>query len=320
MNIDSAFIISILIITIRAGASLLYATLGEIFTERAGIMNLGVEGIMIMGAATSFSAAYYSDSAWLGLAVAITVGGILGLIHAFLTITLRADQVVSGLAMTIFGSGLASFMGQRLGPGQSTMIGLQSPGFERFSIPLLNQIPILGPSFFEQDILVYFLYVLVPLLWFFMYKTRPGLKMRAVGENPRATDSMGINVARIRYFYTIFGAILVSIAGVHLSLGYLHGWAENITGGRGWIAIALVIFATWDPVRAVLGALLFGGINSLQFRMQAAGTTIPASFLNMMPYIFTIIVLVVITWWEAFRKRIGAPAALGLPYVREEKD
>ena len=317
---DNAFIISILIITIRAGTSLLYATLGEIFTERAGILNLGVEGIMIMGAATSFSAAYYSDNAWLALAIAVAIGSILGLIHAFLTVTLRADQVVSGLAMTIFGTGLASFMGQRLGPGRSTMVGLQSPGFERFPIPFLNQIPVLGPSFFEQDILVYFLYLLVPLLWFFLYKTRPGLKLRAVGENPRASDSMGINVARSRYLYTIFGAVLISIAGAHLSLGYLHGWAENITGGRGWIAIALVIFATWDPVRAVLGALLFGGINAIQFRMQAAGTTIPASFLNMMPYIFTIVVLVIITWWEAFRKRIGAPAALGLPYVREEKD
>jgi len=317
---DNAFIISILIITIRAGASLLYATLGEIFTERAGILNLGVEGIMIMGAATSFSAAYYADNAWLGLLTAIIIGSLLGLIHAFLTVTLRTDQVVSGLAMTIFGTGLASFMGQRLGPGRSTMVGLQSPGFERFPIPFLHQIPILGPSFFNQDVLIYFLYILVPLLWFFLYKTRQGLKLRAVGENPRASDSMGINVTTARYLYTIFGAILISIAGTHLSLGYLHGWAENITGGRGWIAIALVIFATWDPVRAVLGALLFGGINAIQFRMQAAGTTIPASFLNMMPYIFTILVLVIITWWEAFRKRIGAPAALGLPYVREEKD
>jgi len=317
---DNAFIISILIITIRAGASLLYATLGEIFTERAGILNLGVEGIMIMGAATSFSAAYYADNAWLGLLTAIIIGSLLGLIHAFLTVTLRTDQVVSGLAMTIFGTGLASFMGQRLGPGRSTMVGLQSPGFERFPIPFLHQIPILGPSFFNQDVLIYFLYILVPLLWFFLYKTRQGLKLRAVGENPRASDSMGINVTTARYLYTIFGAILISIAGTHLSLGYLHGWAENITGGRGWIAIALVIFATWDPVRAVLGALLFGGINAIQFRMQAAGTTIPASFLNMMPYIFTILVLVIITWWEAFRKRIGAPGALGLPYVREEKD
>ena len=317
---DRAFIVSILIITIRAGTSLLYATLGEIFTERVGILNLGVEGIMIMGAATSFSAAYYTNNPWLGLFAAIIVGCFLGLIHAFLTVTLRADQVVSGLAMTLFGTGLASFMGQRMGPGGTTLIGLQGSSFKRFPFPMLNQLPIFGPSFFNQDILVYILYLLIPILWFFLYKTRPGLKLRAVGENPRASDSMGIDVAKSRYLYTIFGAILISIAGSHLSLGYLQGWAENITGGRGWIAIAMVIFATWNPLRAVLGALLFGGLNAIQFRMQAAGTTIPASFLNMMPYTFTILILVIITWWETFRKRIGAPAALGLPYVREEKD
>jgi len=317
---DKAFTISILIITIRAGTSLLYATLGEIFTERAGIINLGVEGIMIMGAATSFSVSYYTNNPWVGLLAAVIFGSFLGIIHAFLTVTLRADQVVSGLAMTIFGTGLSSFMGQRLGPGGTTMVGLQGASFERFPFPLLSKLPVIGPSFFNQDILVYAIYILVPLLWFFLYKTRPGLKLRAVGENPRASDSMGINVTELRYLYTIFGAILMSIAGSHLSLAYLHGWAENITGGRGWIAIALVIFATWNPLRAVLGALLFGGINAIQFRMQAAGTIIPSSFLNMMPYIFTILVLVIITWWEAFRKRIGAPAALGLPYVREEKD
>ena len=163
------------------------------------------------------------------------------------------------------------------------------------------------------------LYVLVPLLWFFLYRTQPGLHLRAVGENPQAADAMGVNVAGTRYLYTVIGGLLIGMAGAHLSLGYLQGWADNITGGRGWIAIALVIFATWDPVRAVVGALLFGGINAIQFRMQAAGTTIPASFLNMMPYFFTIFVLVMITWWEAVRRRVGAPAALGLPYAREEK-
>ena len=314
-----AFIVSILIITIRAGSSLAYATLGEIYTERAGILNLGVEGVMMMGAATAFAAAYHSNSAWLGLLAAMVVGGLLTLIHAFLSVTMRADQTVSGLALTIFGTGLASFMGQRMGPGGTTMVGLQGPTFQRFPLPLLSELPILGRSVFTQDILTYLLYLLIPVLWFFLYRTQAGLHLRAVGENPQAADAMGVSVSRTRYLYTIFGGVLMGIAGAHLSLGYLQGWAENITGGRGWIAIALVIFATWDPLRAIVGAVLFGGINALQFRMQAAGTTIPAPFLNMMPYLFTIIVLVIITWWEAVRKRLGAPAALGLPYSREEK-
>lgn len=312
-------IVSLLSITIRAGSSLLYATLGEIYTERAGILNLGVEGIMMMGAASGFAVAYHIGSAWLGLLAAMLVGGLLALIHAFLSVSMRADQVVSGLALTIFGTGLASFMGQRLGPGGTTMVGLQGPTFQRFALPVLNQLPIVGEPIFRQDILTYILYLLLPILAFYLYRSQPGLHLRAVGENPQAADALGVSVARVRYIYTVFGGVLMGIAGAHLSLVYLQGWAANITGGRGWIAIALVIFATWDPWRAVIGALLFGGTNALQFRLQAVGTTIPAPFLNMLPYLFTIIVLVVITWWEAVRRRVGAPAALGIPYAREEK-
>jgi simple sugar transport system permease protein len=317
---NEVLVVQILFITIRAGTSLLYATLGEILTERAGILNLGVEGVMVMGAATSFAVSYHSENHWLGLLSALIVGVILGAIHAFLTVTMRADQVVSGLAMTLFGGGLASFMGQRLGPGRTTMVGLQGPAFERIPIPYLSEIPVIGPTFFNQDILVYALYFLTPLMWFFFNKNQWGLHLRAVGEKPAAADAMGISVEKTRYLATILGAVLMSAAGAHLSLSYLQGWADNITGGRGWIAIALVIFATWDPFRAVIGAMLFGGINAIQLRMQAEGTTvIPVALLHMMPYIFTVLVLVVITWWEAFRKRIGAPAALGLPYVREER-
>lgn len=316
---NEAFIVSILTITIRAGASLLYATLGEILTERAGVLNLGVEGIMMMGAASAFAVSYHSKNAWLGLLAALGVGALLAFIHAFLTVTMRAEQVVSGLALTLFGTGLAAFMGQRLGPAGTTMVGLEGPGFQRTPLPLLSQLPVLGESLFNQDILVYVLCLLVPLLWFFLYKTQSGLSLRAVGENPQAADVMGVDVTRARYLYTVLGGVLMGAAGAHLSLAYLQGWADNITGGRGWIAIALVIFATWDPVRAVIGALLFGGINALQFRLQARGTTIPASFLNMLPYISTILVLVLITWRERVSKRVGAPSALGLPYIREEK-
>jgi general nucleoside transport system permease protein len=316
---DLNLIVSILNIAIVAGTSLVFATIGEIIIERAGILNLGVEGMMIMGAVTAFAAAYHSGNAWLGVGTAVLVGGLMAVIHAFLTITLRAEQVVSGLALTILGSGLASFLGERLGPGGAPLVGLIGPRFRDVPIPVLKDIPVIGPALFDQDILVYLMYVLVAVVWFFLYKTRPGLHLRAIGENPQTADAMGIDVFRLRYFYTIVGGMLIGLAGAHLSLGYTPGWTENLTGGRGWIAIALVIFATWDPVRAVLGALLFGGINAIQFRLQALGTTIPSSLLNMLPYILTVVVLVLVTWLEAFRKRVGAPAALGLPYNREER-
>ena len=311
---------SLLAITLRAGASLIYATVGEIYTERAGILNLGLEGIMLMGAVTAFATAYYTESTWLGVLVAMGVGAALATIHAFLTVTMRANQVVSGLSITLFGSGLASFLGQRLGPESNGyyLVGLVGPRFSPLAIPLLSEIPVLG-AIFRQDILTYLLYLLVPVAWYYLYKTRNGLNLRAVGENPQTADAMGINVLRMRYLYTIFGGALVGVGGAHLSLAYTPGWAENITGGRGWIVIALVIFAMWNPARAALGAILFGGINAVQFRLQAAGTTIPSAFLNMMPYLATIVVLIIMTWWETLSKRIGAPAALGESYMREEK-
>ncbi|MDD3825733.1 MAG: ABC transporter permease [Anaerolineae bacterium] len=316
---DLALLVSILAVTITAGTSLVFASLGEILTERSGILNLGLEGIMIMGAVSAFAAAFHTESLLAGVVTGIVVGGLLASIHAFLTISLRADQVVSGLALTLFGGGLSSFLGQNLGPGGKPLVGEVGPKFSKVALPLLSEIPFLGASIFRQDPLVYLMYILVPLAAYYIYKTRPGLHLRAVGESPATADAMGVNVARTRYLYTIVGGMLMGLGGAHLSLAYTPGWTENLTGGRGWIAIALVIFATWDPWRAVIGAVLFGGVNAIQFRLQAAGTTIPAAFLGMMPYIFTIVVLVAITWWEAFRKRVGAPAALGLPYVREER-
>ncbi len=317
MNVS--LLTSILTITLRAGTSLLYATIGEIYTERSGILNLGVEGMMMVGAVSAFAIAYHTGSLVLAMVMALVAGTLLASIHAFLSISLRANQVVSGLTLTLFGTGLASFLGQRLGPGGTRLVGLVGPSLSRLPIPILSDLPVLGPSFFDQDILTYGLYALVPLAWWYLYKTRPGLYMRSVGENPQTSDAMGIRVGANRYLYTMLGGALAGLGGAHLSLAYTKGWTENITGGRGWIAVALVIFAMWDPLRAVIGAALFGGINAVQFRMQAAGTTIPAALLNMLPYITTILVLVVITWWETLRKRIGAPAALGVPYAREEK-
>jgi simple sugar transport system permease protein len=317
--VNLSLLTSILTITLRAGTSLLYATIGEIYAERSGILNLGVEGMMMVGAVSAFAVGYHTGSLILAVVVALAAGALLASIHAFLSISLRANQVVSGLTLTLFGTGLASFLGQRLGPGGSRLVGLVGPSLSRRPIPVLSELPVVGSSFFDQDILTYGLYVLVPLAWWYLYKTRPGLYMRSVGENPQTADAMGIRVSANRYLYTTVGGALAGLGGAHLSLAYTKGWTENITGGRGWIAVALVIFAMWDPLRAVIGAALFGGINAVQFRMQAAGTTIPAALLNMLPYIATILVLVVITWWETLRKRIGAPGALGVPYAREEK-
>lgn len=315
-----ALLTSLLAITLRAGTSLIFATIGEIHTERSGILNLGIEGMMLMGAVTSFATVYYTGSLFLSILVAMAVGGMLAAIHAFLSVTMRANQVVSGLCITLFGAGMASFLGQKLGPASNSgrLVGLEGAKFAAMPIPFLSDLPIIG-AIFNQDILTYVVYLLLPVSWYYLYKTRNGLNLRAVGENPYTADAMGIDVTRTRYVYTIVGGMLVGIGGAHLSLSYAPGWSENITGGRGWIVIALVIFSMWNPARAIWGALIFGGINAVQFRLQASGTTIPAAYLNMLPYIATIVVLVILTWWEALSKRVGAPSALAKSYMREEK-
>ncbi|MDH4117279.1 MAG: ABC transporter permease, partial [Acidimicrobiia bacterium] len=234
---------SILSIAVFAGTSLVFATVGEIIAERAGILNLGLEGMMIMGAVTAFATAYATDNAYLGVLVAMIVGGLMALIHAIATISLRADQVVAGLALTIGGTGLASFLGQELGPGGGPLVGLIGPKFVEVPIPGMSSIPVIGEILFNKDQLVYAMYLIVPLVWWFLYKTRPGLHLRAVGENPQATDALGVNVFRLRYLYTVIGGMFAGLGGAHLSLAYTPGWTENLTGGRGWIAIALVIFA-----------------------------------------------------------------------------
>lgn len=310
MNID--IVIATLSATIKAGTPLLFATLGEVLAERAGILNLGLEGMMLVGALTGFFICFLTSNPWLGLLVALFSGSLIALIHGFLTIHLKANQVVSGLALTLFGTGLSGFLGKMV-------IGVPIPNyFTPVGIPGLEQIPFIGPIFFKQDPLVYLSYILVPFFAFWIYRTRPGLHLRAVGENPAAADALGVNVYGVRYLYTLIGGALAGIAGAYLSLAYTPVWIENMTAGRGWIAIALVIFATWDPFKALLGSYLFGLVDAIQFRLQAVGVAVPSFFLNMTPYIATIIVLIFATT-ETARRRIGAPAALGLPYEREEK-
>jgi len=317
MSLD--LISSILAIAVFAGTSLTYATIGEAITERSGILNLGVEGMMIMGAVTGFAAAFHSGSLTMGVLAAMGIGALLALLHAFVTITLRADQIVSGLAITLAGTGLASFLGERLGPDHGALVGLQGPRFRELAIPGLSSLPVVGDALFAQDLVVYSMYLFIPLVWFYIYRTSPGQQLRAMGESPATVEAMGIAVLRYRYIYTMVGGALAGLGGAHLSLAYTPGWSENLTGGRGWIAVALVIFASWRPARAFVGALLFGGVNAVQFRLQASGTTISANLLNMAPYILTIVVLVLVSSASSLRSRLGAPAALGVPYSREER-
>ena len=309
---DTDTLIFILSITIRSSVAVLFATIGEVFAERSGVLNLGVEGMMLMGALTGFAATFYSHNLFLGVVASMAVGGALALVHGFFTISLRVNQVVSGLALVILGVGLSSFLGRPI-------IGRVAERFVSCPIPLLEEIPFAGPVLFRQNLLVYLSYLLVPAAWFFLYYTRPGLNLRSVGENPNAADTAGIPVIRIRYLWTAFGGMLAGLGGAYLSLSYTPGWKENMTSGQGWIAIAMVIFALWNPWRAALGALLFGGINALQFHFEARQITlIPSYILRMLPYLFTIAILVVITRWKTLRKRGSAPASLGLPFQREE--
>lgn len=313
---ELALIITIVAAGIRTGTAILFATIGEIFAERAGVLNLGVEGMMLMGAMTAFGLAWWTGNPWLGLLAAAGVGGLLALLHAYVTVTLRADQVVSGLALTFVGTGLSAFLGSPLVEVR------QAPRLPAFAIPYLADIPILGPIFFNHNVIVYIGFLITPLAWYYINRTRPGLELRAVGEYPAAADVQGVNVFFLRYVYVILGGVMAGIGGAALSLAITPLWVEGMTSGQGWIAIGLVIFAGWDPVRAALGSYLFGAIRRLPLDLQNLPFFLryPALgyFTNMLPYLFTILVLILGSR-EAMRQRVGAPAALGRPYVREAR-
>lgn len=318
-----------LIIILQAGVAtgtvLLFATLGEIFAERSGVLNLGVEGMMLIGAMTGFNVAIKTGNPWLGVLAAMLFAGVISQIHAFITITLQADQVVSGLALTFLGAGISLVLGEGL-----SKAGTVSP-MPAFSIPFLSQIPIIGPIFFSNHrLLVYLGYLMIPLAWYYINRTRPGLHLRAVGEYPAAADALGINVFWMRYLYVFVGGLMAGLAGATISLAISPGWfSELTTAGQGWIAVGLVIFAQWDPIRAAVGSYAFGALRRLILDIQGPttlfGFTNPfyynpywGFFLKMLPYAFTVIVLVIGSR-EAMRKRLGAPAALGEPYIRGER-
>jgi general nucleoside transport system permease protein len=286
----------VLIASVTAGTSLLLATLGEIISEKGGVINLGLEGMMIMGALAGFAISHYTGSPVLGFLAGGLAGGLLSCIHAVLVVTLSCNQIVSGLALAIMGSGLSSFLGQK-------MIGQTASGF--------------SPIVSDLDIIAFISFVLAFVIWGFLKYTRWGLNLSSVGHNPEASDSAGLNVLRIRYIAVIFGGILAGFGGAYLSLVYTRMWVENMVAGRGWIAIALVIFSGWSPIRAILGAYLFGGILAIVMRMQAVGTNVPVYLLLMAPYVVTILALIFFTIFENLREKFGAPESLGLPYSRK---
>jgi ABC-type uncharacterized transport system permease subunit len=307
---DIGMLASLLHTMITAGTPILYAALGEILTERAGILNLGLEGVMLIGSVAGFATAATFENHWLGFAMALVAGALVGILYGILCIGFRVDQVVAGIALTTFGIGFSGFVGK---PWLGRPLTVP---FTDVRLPVLGDIPVVGEAFFNHDPLVYISYVLVPILWYFIYRTRPGLHLRSVGENPRAADTLGLNVTRMRYVYTMLGCALAGAGGAYLTMAFVPTWFEKITVGRGWIAISLVIFAGWNPFIAMGGAYLFGGVDAATLYIQAIGTSVPSYFLGMAPYVLTILVLLF-----AARTRRGGmgPAALAIPYDSEEQ-
>ena len=310
---------------VATGTVLLFATLGEIFAERAGVLNLGLEGMMLIGAMSAISTALATGNPWLGVLVAMIAAGLLSLVHAVITIQFQADQVVSGLALTFLGTGLSLVFGEGLSKAGAISL------LPTYTLPGLSKIPFFGPILFtNQSVMVYIGYALVPLAWYYINRTRPGMHLRAVGEFPAAADALGINIPRLRHFYVFVGGVLAGVSGATISLAVSPGWFSQLTtSGQGWIAIGLVIFAQWDPVRAAFGSYAFGALRRLILDIQGPTSLLGLRnpfyynpywgfFLQMLPFAFTIVVLVIGSR-EAIRKRLGAPAALGLPYVRGER-
>lgn len=292
--------------TIIAATPLIYAALGELVVEKSGVLNLGIEGMMLMGAAFAF----WAVMAGLPMPVAILIGALAGaaasLLFGVLALTFLTNQYAAGLALAIFGSGVSAFVGRNFG---SAPIEALKP----LDIPVLSQLPVVGPMFFRFDAMVYLAFVLFGAISWFLYRTKAGLVLRTMGESPETSHAIGYPVVRIRYMAVLFGGLMAGLAGAYLSVAYTPLWVENMTSGKGWISLALVVFATWRPLRVLLGAWLFGGMTILQLQGQALGLALPSELLSALPYLATIVVLVLIsrnpTWI-----RINMPASLGKPF------
>ncbi len=300
-------LVGILASGIRLATPYLFAAIGETFGQRSGVLNLGVEGQMLLGAFAAFYVVYATENLWLGVLAAIIVGALMGLAMAFVTVNLQAQQGISGIGFFLFGLGMSDLLFQMLVGSVETV-----KGFSKIYIPVLSDIPIIGEIFFNHNIMVYAAFILVPVSSFLLNKTNLGLKIRAVGENPEAADSLGVSVARVRYFTLILGGILSGIAGASLSIALLNVFQQNMTSGLGFIAVALVYFGGWRPWGVLGGALLFSMVSSLQLWMQVKNVPIPSEFAVMLPYILTILVLVVSA------SRVRAPSALTKPFERDD--
>ncbi|HDL85098.1 MAG TPA: ABC transporter permease [Candidatus Acetothermia bacterium] len=303
-----AMIVGILSSGIRLATPYLYASVGETIGQVSGVLNLGVDGVMLMGAYVAFFVALRTGNLSLGLIAAAGIGGVFGLIMAFISVTLKAEQGISGIGLYLFGLGLSTFL------FGVTIRNVQTiDGFPNLAIPGLSRIPVIGEIFFQHNILVYVAFALVPIAWFVLNKTPFGLRVRAVGQNPEAADSLGVSVVRVRYMAVTIGGVLSGVAGASLSIALLNTFQQNLTNGMGFIAVALVYFGGWRPVLVLAGALLFSTVNALQIWLQVAGINVPSDVALMLPYIVTILVLAAMA-----KRRVNAPAALNKRFERGE--
>ena len=299
--------IELLVTVIGAATPLLLAALGELVTEKSGVLNLGVEGMMIVGAITGFAVTLTSGSATLGIIAASASGVLMALVFGVLTLTLLANQVATGLALTIFGTGLSSLIG-------AGFVGMPVPRLPVLPVPGLSELPVLGPLLFRHNALVYLSLIATLAVSWFLWRSRAGMILRAVGENDTSAHSIGYHVIRVRYLAVMFGGAMAGLAGAFLSLAVTPMWVEGMTAGRGWIALAIVVFASWRPMRVLAGAYLFGGMSILQLHAQGAGgINIPSQVFTMLPYIATILVLTIISAGP-WRGRLDSPACLGKPF------
>lgn len=290
-----------------AAIPLMYAGLGELVAEKSGVLNLGVEGMMLMGAVSGYAVTAATGNPWLGVVAAVAAGVAMALLFGFLTLTMLANQVATGLSLTIFGIGLSAYVGKPY-----TSAGVRAT-IDAWRIPGLAQIPVFGTAFFSLTPLGYLAFAMFGVVAWFLYRTRAGLVLRSVGESPQVAHSVGFSVVGVRYGATLFGGGMAGLAGGYYAIVYLQLWQEQLTSGRGWIALALVVFATWRPGRLLVGALLFGAVTGLQFYAQAAGVPVPTQFLAMLPYLATIVVLAVISR-NPNTIKLNAPASLGKPF------
>ncbi len=313
---DSVLVLSI-VSAIAAGTPILFASLGEIMAERSGVMNLGVEGMMLVGGVTGFWAGIQTENLGLALLAGALAGAALSLIHAFLAISLRVNQIVSGLALVIVGNGFSAFWGNS---GDSPLIQRQSGvDVDPFLPSAWRDLPGLGPILFGHDAVVYFSWLVVAGAGYFLFRTTPGLGLRATGEDPAAADAAGLSVTRIRYLFTFLGGLGAGFGGAYLALAVLRTWQAGMTAGAGWIAVALVILAGWRPWLALVAAYGFGALRNLGFTLQIAGVDVPSDFLAMIPFVATYLVVIVASANPARARKIIGPAALGEPYSREAR-